>query len=78
MAVTPLPRLGAWPSVDLEKAASREADLELIHPTPTEPLSCLRPGSSAAPRRRRSQCIQRRGSIVDRPQATECEILLEP
>ena len=77
MAATPLPRLGAWPSVDLEKAASREADLELIHPTPTEPLSAeawVERGTAPPP----SQCIQRRGSIVDRPQATECEILLEP
>jgi tannase/feruloyl esterase/3HB-oligomer hydrolase 3HBOH len=52
-------------------------DLELIQPHAQKAFELLEAwveqGNAAPP----SQCVQRRGRIVDRPQATECENLLE-
>ena len=58
--------------------AEQLPDLELIQPHAHKAFELLEAWVERGIAPPPSQCIQRGGSIVDRPQATECEILLEP
>jgi hypothetical protein len=58
--------------------AGQLPDLELIQPHAHRAFELLEGWVERGIAPPPSQCIQRGGSIVDRPQATECEILLEP
>jgi hypothetical protein len=58
--------------------AEQLPDLELIQPHAHRAFELLEAWVERGIAPPPSQCIQRGGSIVDRPLATECEILLEP
>ena len=58
--------------------AEQLPDLELIQPHAHRAFGLLEAWVERGIAPPPSQCIQRGGSIVDRPQAAECEILLEP
>jgi pimeloyl-ACP methyl ester carboxylesterase len=58
--------------------AEQLPDLELIQPHAHRAFELLEAWVERGIAPPPSQCIQRGGSIVDKPQATECEILLEP
>jgi len=78
--IMPVIPLKAGNHLDYLKGSKAEQlpDLELIQPHAHRAFELLEAWVERGIAPPPSQCIQRRGSIVDRPQATECEILLEP
>ena len=59
-------------------AGQQLPDLELIQPHAHRAFDLLEAWVERGIAPPPSQCVQRGGAIVDRPQATECENLLEP